>query len=501
MLPKNGRTNILQGNTHTPGTGRDRWGSSLEDLVSAIEDADARAAELKYWRRELEEAHERIFAKAERKIVAETGGAAIPITAPITLPIIDIGAWQGEPPPRQFAWGNWLPLVQTTMLTGKGGVGKSLLAQMLMTAIAMGIPFLGMDTRSMPALYWTNEDDPDELWRRQDAINQMLGIEMADLKGRLHLVSLCGEADTSLVTFDHDLRMKTTDGWAELRQAIDQLKIGIFAIDNVTDAMAGDMNDVHQVAQFVNLLTGVAIDTQGAALLLHHPNKAGDEWLGSVAWHNKVRSRLVLERPADAVDMDLRVLSSAKANYGPHGGDITLRWLSGAFIRDDALPESMRATLDQTARSAADNEIFLACLAQRNIQERAVSEKQSPTYAPSVFAEMPEAKGLSKKRLAAAMDRLFRLGRIERAELWKGPDRKPVYGLHEVAADGAGNGAGNTVRATESGSPQPAENRAGNAGNIHTPSLQEGGASPSGATAPPPEWDDDDDIPIDWGPT
>ena len=50
---------------------------------------------------------------------------------------------------------------------------------------------------------------------------------------------------------------------------------------------------------------------------------------------------------------------------------------------------------------------------------------------------------MKPERLNAAMDRLFRLGAIERAELWQGPDRKAVYGLRETTREGAGNGAGN----------------------------------------------------------
>ncbi len=413
------------------------------------------------------------------------------------LPVIDMALWTGEPPAREYAWGTWLPLKQTTLLTGQGGIGKSLLTQQLLTAIAMGLPFMGLETRKMRTLYWTCEDDPDELWRRQEAINRTFNIDMEDVAGNLSLVSLCGEADTSLAVFDNQLRMQTTDSWGQLRDAIYGLEIGVYAVDNVTDAMAGDMNDVHQVAQFVNLLTGSVVKTGGAALLLHHPNKNGDDWLGSVAWHNKVRSRLLLNRPDNEADMDLRVLSSAKANYGPLGGEIALRWYAGAFVRDDDLPEGARSSLRETTKAAGDNALFMACLAARTLQQRAVSEKKSPAYAPSVFASMSEAKGASKKRMEAAMDRLFTLGRIERAELWRGPDRKPVYGLREVA----GNGAGNTVRGTEFSSPQPAETLAGNAGNgagNTYPSLREGGEPPlEGAPSPLGE-DDDGFMPSDW---
>ena len=60
--------------------------------------------------------------------------------------------------------------------------------------------------------------------------------------------------------------------------------------------------------------------------------------------------------------------------------------------------------------------------------------------------------------------RLFRIEKIARAELWKGPDRKPVFGLRETA----GNGAVNTMRETRETVRETAEILAGNAPTTHT---------------------------------
>jgi hypothetical protein len=147
----------------------------------------------------------------------------------------------------------------------------------------------------------------------------------------------------------------------------------------------------------------------------------------------------------------------------------------------------LSAEIDLVVRDSGDNRIFLACLAERTRQVRAVSEKRSPTFAPMVFEDMPDSHRIGRKRLEAAMERLFRTGEIERAELWKGPDRKPVFGLRATA----GNGAVNTMRATQATGLQSAENRAGNAGNTHTYSYGIEGTPPSGAGAP----SEDDDWP------
>lgn len=382
-----------------------------------------------------------------------------------SLPVIDFAEWQGEPPDRGFLWGSLLPLLQTTMLTGPGGVGKSLLTQQLLTCIALGIPFLGLETRQANCLYVTCEDDRDELWRRQYSICKRLGYELEDLAGRLHLVSLCGETDTALGTFKDTGQIEPSSRWRELEATVLERNVQLFAFDNATDAMAGDLNDIHQVAEFVNLLTGLAIRIKGGALILHHPNKAGEDWLGSIAWHNKVRSRLIMKKGETPGDHDQRTLSNPKANYGPSGSDIAFRWYAGAFVTDEEVPDTYFAELAASAEAAADNALFLACLRQRTKEHRTVSASPSRTYAPSEFADMRESKGIGRDRLKLAMDRLFSIGAIEIGDLpWQRLDRHQAKGLRETAGNAAGN-AGNAPGDLR-------HERAGNAGNAPASSSQ-----------------------------
>lgn len=359
----------------------------------------------------------------------------VEIAAPARLPVIDFTKWEGkDPPTRRFAWGDWLPIGVTTMLTAPGGTGKSLFEQMLCTCIALGLPFLGMPTEQMNTLYVTCEDDEEELWRRQVAICNVLGVPVTALQGKLHLVSLCGEPNTELAIFDEADRLVQTDRWKQLVATCVELNIRLYVFDNATDAMGGDLNDIHQVAAFINLLTGLALQMDGAAMIVHHPNKAGDDWLGSIAWHNKVRSRWTMKRSDTDGDHDGRVLENPKANYGASGGTLNFRWWQGGFICDDDLPEDVAKELHETIRASADNKLFLACLHERNRQRRAVSESTyGQNYAPRVFAKMAESKGIGKDRLEEAFDRLFRVNAIERSFLWvlKG-EGKSVFGLKEV---------------------------------------------------------------------
>lgn len=350
----------------------------------------------------------------------ETADASEQKTAPELLPLIDIAAWQGDPPRRESAWGDWLPLRQTTMLTGAGGVGKSLLEQALCTHIALGLPFLGMETRQTNTLYVTCEDDANELWRRQAAICAAIGVPLSDVLGKLFLSSLCGAEKTALAEPDENGTLAGTARWRQLRSTVNVHQIGLFAFDNATDAMAGDHNDVHEVAAFVNMLTGLAIQMNGVAMIIHHPNKAGEDWLGSVAWHNKVRSRLIVKDGDNEDDPDERVIVNPKANYGPKGGKIAFRWYRGSFVRDEDLPPDYAAEMTANIRASAENKRFLECLAKATEEKRAVSVSPSAAnYAPRVFAKMTIGKGISEGGFAGAMERLLHLNTIA--------NNQPVY--------------------------------------------------------------------------
>src|SRR3546814_3480150 len=80
------------------------------------------------------------------------------------------------------------------------------------------------------------------------------------------------------------------------------------------------------------MLNNLASEIDGSVLFLGHPNKAGQDFSGSTAWENQVRSRLFMEVPKDeegnAPDPDARVLVRGKANYARNGERVTFRWRS-----------------------------------------------------------------------------------------------------------------------------------------------------------------------------
>ncbi|MBB6193361.1 RecA-family ATPase [Sphingobium wenxiniae] len=414
------------------------------------------------------------------------------------LPLLDPAAWHGqETPSREWAWNDYIPHRQATYLTGPGSAGKSLLTQQLCTAIAMGLPFMGVETRRAVAIYVTCEDDADELHRRQKAICDAMGVPLSALSGKLHLVSLAGVAANELVTFTPEGKMIVGDAYRVLLDTAKTTGAGFLALDNVAHLFAGNENIRNQVAAFVSLLNGLALEIDGSVLFLGHPNKAGQDFSGSTAWENQVRSRLFMEVPKDdlgnAPDPDARVLLRGKANYARNGERLTFRWHKWAFILEDELPQDQRAEIAETILANAENEAFLACLRARMAQGdgREVGPSSGPNYAPSQFEGMPQAKGFGRAKLKRAMDRLYQTGKIKSETVMdrKAKREKTII----VEADEASH---NSHNAPHNGSTTQVHNtaqRPHNMGSAHTYIINNMGAA-QGSAAPSREEEEGPDL-------
>src|SRR3954447_6935730 len=109
---------------------------------------------------------------------------------------------QDQPiPERQWIVPDWIPCGVATGLYGPGGYGKSLLAQQLLTATAIGRPWIGLPVTNVRSLGGFCEGEPEELHRRQAGINRRLyNCDFRDL-GNMRWVSLVGEPN-HLMVFD-----------------------------------------------------------------------------------------------------------------------------------------------------------------------------------------------------------------------------------------------------------------------------------------------------------
>jgi RecA-family ATPase len=340
------------------------------------------------------------------------------------LVFIDIVTWQGQPiPEREWAVRDRIPARAVTLLSGDGGVGKTILALHLGVATVLGRDWLSAMPEIGPVLGIFCEDDESEIHRRLARMVEHYGVSFADLAD-LHLISLAGQ-DALLATPNRTGLMMPTKLFERIRDAACTIKPRLILLDNSADVFGGSENDRAQVRQFIGLLRGLAMASGAAILLTSHPSLTGmnngSGLSGSTAWNASVRSRLYLKRAAtekdEEPDPDLRVVEVMKANYGPVGETITVRWKDGLF-----LPVPAPGSLERMAREQRVDDLFLRLLDRWNEQGRPVSDKvNANSYAPARFAEEPEAKAdrIGKRELADSMGRLFRADKIHNATYGK----------------------------------------------------------------------------------
>ncbi len=322
-------------------------------------------------------------------------------------------------PTRQWIIEGWLPFGTVTLSYGDGGVGKTLLAQQLMTSCATGVPWCGLLAQRCPVLGLFCEDDEDELHRRQADINTHFGLSFADLS-EMRFASGAGE-DNVLIRFDADGAPSMTTRFSDLASQAVAFGARLVIIDTAADTFAGNENDRAQVRQYVgNALTRLARNIGGAVLVNAHPSRSGlsaggSMDSGSTGWSNSARSRWALTRPeaqeGETVDPNERLLTRRKANYATIGDDIKLVWRNGLLLPTaTGIAASPYAGANRRAEIEA---VFLTLLTRAAAQGRPMNtSRNAGNYAPAIFAKAPDRKGVSKREFEFAMESLLAAGAI-----------------------------------------------------------------------------------------
>ena len=329
------------------------------------------------------------------------------VIADSPLPAIDPRGWQGKKAPeRKWFVEGWIPDRTVTNLSGDGGSGKTEIILQLIAASSLGLPWFGKDVSVGPCLYYGAEDEADELHRRLETIVDESGNQLSDLDG-IRLIPMAG-LDAVLAEPDRKGGLTVTDIYPKLVSQARALRPKLIVIDPSADVFGGDEINRAQVRKFVSMLRGLAMDIDCAVLLLSHPSltgmSSGTGTSGSTAWNNSVRSRLYLEIKTP----ETRVLTIVKANHGKVGDKIEMRWKDGIYVVDDGCD-----TVVETLLNSKTDKLFLELLELFTTQGQNVSTSSGKNYAPAKMAEHPKAKGVTKKQLAASMQRHFDAKRIE----------------------------------------------------------------------------------------
>lgn len=292
-----------------------------------------------------------------------------------------------QPPERLWFIQEWLG-PWPVLCAGIGGAGKTSIAQVAATHLALGLDYLGKVQAPLRVALIGCEDAHDELWSRQDDICRHYDIPMAKLKGRFHLTSRVGLRNEILEMVRGELVPGTL--YFQLAEDIERHQLDVVFLDN-TAHFGIEENDRRQVTRLVNEVVGLWRGRPGCPVFLHPIAKAiGSEYAGSSAWENAVRMRWYLgsrppgERQEEPEPNDkVRYLCKRKANYS----DKDIRRLDWN---------------DQTRIFVLDPPVDgLAAHLRRKQAERVVCEGLGTLHARNIWpTSTPQGKYLPKELIA-----------------------------------------------------------------------------------------------------
>jgi RecA-family ATPase len=351
-------------------------------------------------------------------------------------------------PIREIAWiaPDWIVANAVNGLFGDGGTGKDYTLFQLAHAVAYDRRWFGMEVAGGKVLYFNVEDNLDVLRWRQAKIEEHLKIESGG--DRLKIVPCFGKP--TLLAYDRKGIVVPTPLFDEVRKLIDSFKPALTIVGNRVNIFSVGQNDDAQARQCVGLLNSLVLAFDTTVIMPGHASKTGlqeggDGSSGSVQWSNALRHRLWLRAPTkkeiDEGDhsKDDRILQVMKSNWGPSGSALTMHWQDGVFVAENENRPvignvGLKQQQDEDYARAEDE--FMRLLDKAELQRHNLSA--SPTSnnnAPKLFSAdsecRPEFKGKGgRKKLAAAMDRLFEKKAIEIAQYGYPSDR--TYRLARV---------------------------------------------------------------------
>jgi RecA-family ATPase len=360
----------------------------------------------------------------------------VPVVAPFERHPLD---WRtladGEPPAREWVIEFWLGMAFVTLLAGLGGIGKTLLGQMIGSASAVGRDYVGKIAAPRRVLMWAAEDDHNELWRRQVAIAAHFGVGLGEFAGKF-IVKSYADRDCTVMDLDLGGRLVHTGMYDELREQIHDYRAEVVILDHAARLFGGKESDRNHVTRFVAALNAAA---GGAAiLLLAHPGRAlGSEYSGSSAWENAARARLYLaDRKPDAKVFDeddeaptdgRRYLAKRKTNYSSR--DLrAFRYENGVLVPEQ--PMDVGGFVGAISDRNDERVVLDAFERLRNgLGQQPTDGDNSPNFLPTLALKFGLADGRTKRDLAQAMRRLMVDGKLKREAIGKYANRNPRFGL------------------------------------------------------------------------
>ena len=359
-----------------------------------------------------------------------------PAAARRTAQILDFAALAGKKAPeRPWVRPGWLGF-EPTLVAGAGGSGKSGLMQHEATCGALGRAYFAPECEPYTSLVWNCEDAHDDLWRRQERICEHEGIDMADLAGRLHIVSRYG-CDNALMADGAYGVLGTTRLLEELRQQVNDLHVTGLYLDNAAHLLIASHDDRTTVTAFINALAGLVVGRPFFFVIAGHTARMqGSEFSGSAAWENAVRMRWFLgtqlpDQKAEEGDeprTDVRFLCKRKSNYSAQDY-VRFTMRDGLLVPDQKAQTHVGGLVAVLDGRKAEEVCIAGFRSLCAIGIRTTDGRTSSDYLPTQLVAKGFAAGYSKSEIGKAMNRLMGRGVFVRAQVDKHANRTPKFGL------------------------------------------------------------------------
>jgi len=305
------------------------------------------------------------------------------------------GFMQAARNPTEFVVDSWFPRGVVTLLGGHGGVGKSFFSLYVACAAACGVDVAARRVpRPMKVLYVSLEDDIGVVIHRLQGLVRKHGFDVALIEANLTIVDGSGEAHSALyVEATHTRPMPFTTRYDELLLLSEG--VDLVVVDNASEGFMGNENARIQVVQFVRGLRRIARKWNLAIVLLAHIDKAaargfgeGNNYSGSTAWHNSVRSRLAL-----VVDGGVLTVKHEKHNYSAEAPAIHLEFQDGTIciLSEEEAQEHQEAAKEAAHSNLKDSLLAALEAAPSGLSRKALLSKCRVRNGP-IFATEEEAR-------------------------------------------------------------------------------------------------------------
>ncbi|KAK6024039.1 primase 2 [Ostertagia ostertagi] len=335
--------------------------------------------------------------------------------------------------PVEFLIDDLLPAREVTLLPADGGAGKSLLTLIAATCLAMGLPFMGKTTMRCKVVFYSGEDDDRVLRNRLRRICEHYRVDPAELARRLLVLDTTDAPNLFCEVRDADTGPSgvPTKNLHELERVVADWGARVVIVDNASDTFDANENSRQQVRGFVRSLKSMAKRNDAAIWLLAHLDKASvrdpsgkAQFSGSTAWHNSVRSRLLLAPDIDRPEG--MVLSQPKSNLGRRSTDILLTWTTDGMLEHAGVGQSKPTTPE--LRGAV-----LSLIRSRYERGQFISTSLAPNAATGAYATLSAdpayPRRLDKKALATLLQQA-RADGLLKTELYESPTRRGHKALH-----------------------------------------------------------------------